>query len=278
MFAAISSHSYSKAPILTFYFTIREVRKSPDYPDRTTQYGLGRPTKPLGSNIFEPTGDHDYKVYYFDGSQVSELTIEAFAQVIQSGAIEQFKTASMFYNFTASRFWCIDFDATQNPVGDGLNYDNDPEDSNDSEDDDEEETPMDWMPLGFTWPRTPHNPDQPTGMSTIEITGWTGNAQLYMTRQGQRWPERLLPPNYQPIDQRFQNLAGYQPPYGSLNGDLAVLIALVGFTARPDSDYVDSALKRCIRGTRWVHPSGGNTGCKFFILKSNSIITVPNFT
>jgi hypothetical protein len=191
------------------------------------------------------------------------VTIDQFRDVIQSGALEPFKTASVYYNFTASRFWCINFDATQNAVGDGLPYDNDPEDSEDSDDDEDEDGPMDWTPLGFLRPLAPNN--DPTGMSTAAITRYVANAQLYMTRQGQRWPERLLPPNYQPIDQRFQSLVGYQAPYGTLNGDLAVLIALVGFTARPDRDFVDAALKRCIRGTRWTHPSSGHTGCRFLL-------------
>jgi hypothetical protein len=238
-----------------------------------------RPTKPQGSNVLlhdlrdrpniGPVGNHNYEAYFYNADHGRVGTVERATLAEYLPQLEPFRTASLFFDHTAHRFWCVDFDAIENPVGDGLPYDADP-DSEASDEEEEEPFPrMDWMPLGFRW-QISADGVTPSGLSTLEVSAWTLNPQVHATRGEQNWPDRLLPPNYHPADVRYRQLIGYQPPFGSLNGNLAALIALVAYSASPRDNNVRDALIRCIRGTQWQTPHAAN-GCKY-PLKSESII------
>jgi hypothetical protein len=239
------------------------MRRSADARPRPTPVGDMRPPKPYGNNILlensasrSRPGDHGSEAYYFDGSQVQTITPGQLANASQN--LRPFRTASIYFDHTTFRFWVVDFDATSLPVGDGLDHDNDP-DSDDSgaEGEDNAILRMDWTPLGFAW----HN-DQKLGLSTIDIS-YSGNSQIFGTRADQNWPSRLLPPNYHPPNARLHGVSNADAPFGSLNGNIAVLIALVAYTANPTGNHVRNALLHCIKGTRWRSPRN-DVGRMFF--------------
>lgn len=221
-----------------------------------------RPPKPLGSNIAlhnhpqaHLLGHHDSHAYYFDGSRVQAVTIDQLVAV--QGNLVEFRTISMYFDHSASRFWLVDFDATTNAVGDGQVHDEEPDsDDSDAEEEVNDETDMsiDWIPLTFRWERSIEN-DVPLGLSTIEIAG--SRLQLFATRDDQTWPNRIFAENYLPIHHRLRGLPRQAAPFGSLNGNLAALIALVAFTAVPTGHDVHDALLHCIRATRWRSPHEG---------------------
>jgi hypothetical protein len=223
--------------------------------------GHPKPKKPLGSNVMVPQ-EHSGRrnPYYFNGSAVQEISHQALASVISE--LENFRSISMYFHRTSNSFWAVDFDATLMAVGDGLPHDveEDSDCSDENDADEDEALTLDWTPLSFDWSLDPDRA-QTIGLSSVAL--YEGKFQhIYCTRDDQRWPEMLLPMTYHPSDSRLRHASSCSAPFGSLNGNLAVLIALVAFTASPRDDHVKNALMRCIRGTSWRSPASSGGGCK----------------
>lgn len=239
-----------------------------DLPDRTTRLGLWCPLKQLGTNVVVPA-QHNSNLYYFDGQSVTSFNLANLLTLLGNGSVVEYKTVSLYFCRTALRFWVVNFDATTQAVG-AEEEDDDSEDSDDEQMEDPGNPPNtnepnlnlenDWAPLSFTWPRIPGR-NRHTGQSTLN-TVHAGHAQLYATRSDQTWPSRLLPLNYQPLTLDRSNMTERQPPFGSLNGNLPLMIALVAFTASPNGSMVHDALLRCIQQGGWHHPAERGTGCK----------------
>jgi hypothetical protein len=260
-----------------FFFTVQEIRIHPEVPPRSTRFGMFKPPKPLGSHVplqntpLRFDNLHAQSAYYFDGAQVVPGPNDELSRRLAIREIELYREVSMYFDHTVSQFWCVDFDATANPVGDGLPYDTneasgdweeDDDDYDDYDDNPNQSARMDWTPLGFKWPLSPDG--MPNAISTIAVKDPHLYNTLYMTRQDQTWPARLLPSNYLPADLSYRNMMGYYSPHGALNGNLAALIALIAFSASPRDDHVDRALTRCIRNEQWQAPEPmlGSNSCK----------------
>jgi hypothetical protein len=119
---------------------------------------------------------------------------------------------------------------------------------------------MDWERIRFHWP-IDTTTGRPSGVSTVGFPH--SQDHLYMTRADQGWMASLLPSGHLPPgNSRRRDLpGGYLPPWGSVNGNLALLIALVAFTASPNGNNVTQRLKDCLRshGQSWVPPNNHNS-------------------
>jgi hypothetical protein len=238
-----------------------------NFAPRTTQNGTYLPKRALGSNRLRPARssaqepNHYSRAYYFDGISVRDVTRGDLNARIP--LLELFRTVSMYFDHSTSRFWLINFDATLRAVGEQTNddqnqSDSDSDDDDDDDDDDDNEFLVDWRVLEFDWAKV-NRSNAFTGLSSAVVVG--SQNQLNITRFDQAWPERLLPRNYQPRDPLSRHVPNTQPPQGVLNGNLAILIALVAFTARRWSD-VRNVLMHCIRGTAWLDPpQHSGAGC-----------------
>jgi hypothetical protein len=157
--------------------------------------------------------------------------------------------------YSQGTMWIVDYSANERAVGNG--HEQDRESSSDEEPDgDGEEADRvyyDWELMRFRHPGG--------GESWLDYAGDQQN--LYARRHGQTWPLFLLPDAYLPR-QSHRDVHGRRPPYGSLNGNLAVLIGLTAFTADPIAHNVHATLMHTIRGQDWTLPPNQQRGigCK----------------
>jgi len=179
---------------------------------------------------------------------------DAFSGLLNRGDVIECKAASVYHQ--ASNFW-------------GVNYDITDPNEEDSDDSDSPE-PMDWSLVRFTRPIAGH---RPIGSSYVDVIGQYED--LYATRQNQNWPTLLFPDPYQ-ADIRHQNLRNRVPPYGSLNGNLCVLIALLAFSASPLGTSVHQTLMSCIHPTGWRDPIG--TRAHGWLPKRGIVVTLYVFS
>lgn len=243
-----------------FYFRVTEIGQREDVPDRLNASGLWCPPQSLGENIIKvDDGTHNSYVYCFHGQDLSTFDLSTLVQYARDENIVEYRTVSLYYCQTTSRFWCIDYDATTNAVRGSMTA-ADSAASSDTEGDEESEIDeydpaKDWNALSFTW-------DTTTGRSMLNPVG-AGRPQLFATRSDQTWPLSLLPRNYQPVDFKMRKVdGGVQPPLGSLGGNLALMIALVAFTANPEGKEVHNVFLECVQGSSWSTPSDEGAGCK----------------
>jgi hypothetical protein len=151
--------------------------------------------------------------------------------------------------------WIVDYSANERAVGNGQEQDRESSSDEEPDGDGEEADRVyyDWELMRFRHPGG--------GESWLDYAGDQQN--LYARRHGQTWPLFLLPDAYLPR-QSHRDVHGRRPPYGSLNGNLAVLIGLTAFTADPIAHNVHATLMHTIRGQDWTLPSNQQRGigCK----------------
>jgi hypothetical protein len=212
-------------------------------PPRDTPDGW-KPSKPLGSNRQTPHSTtplfcfnpQDGRVREFEGdeSQRSLLTL--------------YHTASVYYD--NGRFWCVNFDATRRQVGNGQDYEHgslsssshEDDDDDDEEDEDDYSRNMDssfvsdWRPVGFS--QDFNDPYK------SYVCAEASQQQLRIQRPDQDWINVLFPQHM------HSQLRSMNPLHGRVCGSLAVLIALIAFSVKPE--HVNERLFRtCIRGDGW---------------------------
>jgi hypothetical protein len=217
--------------------------------------GYWLPNKPQGSNIRRHQGNHDSHAFVVRGNSVTTIGNEDLGRLLIAGTVELFRTVSIYFHQTTQQYFGVHFDATRFQVGDGKDNE-----SNSDDDDSEEEvnTPIERL---MDWSRIRLNYDTTSGTSTVDFPAH-GN-QLMMTRNDQQWMPNLFPESYLPPTAN-RDMVGYSPPSGSINGNLAILVALVAFSATPNGNNVTQRLKDCLRshGQSWVPPNSHNRKIK----------------
>jgi hypothetical protein len=235
---------------LHFFFTCEEVRTTGDAPERTTPTGIWLPnlesefhTKVVNYGN-EARGIHNNWVYHFDGFRMNRILKSVFESTLSQGTVVKAKTVSIYHQ--SSNFW-------------GVLHDISPEDEEDEDDvsSNRSNGNIDWNLVRFARPT--NSSDQTIGVSSVDVIGQYET--LYATREDQEWPGLLFPDRYQPSFRR-RDREDQTPPYGSLNGNLCVLIALLAFSARPFGPYVNDTFMTCINAAGWRDPPGPRSyGC-----------------
>ena len=238
---------------LRFFFECEEVREEDNAPERRSSAGIWIPkqnsdfhTKIVDhEDVDEQPGPHNHFAYFFDGSRTNPIPKTQIQTLLSNKSIIRYKAATIYHQ--ASHFWGVDYDITDTEV----------ENDDDSDSPDE---PMDWSLVRFARPTNLDH--RPIGVSYVDVIGEHEN--LYASRQGQRWNTLLFPDPYQ-ADIRDRNARNREPPYGSLNGNLCVLIALLAFSASPSGASVNDTLITCINSVGWTDPIGHRgLGCMLF--------------
>lgn len=161
--------------------------------------------------------------------------------------------------FDRGRFFCVDTDAVQNAIGDGLDqprHSSDEDDADAEGEDSDEKITWDWQHVRFTY--LPDNSSQ-IGFALAED-------RLVAQRDDQTWPRILLPDSYHARYER-QSCNHLAPPAASLRGDLALMIALVALTASPNGDRVENTFAQSIVGAHWQTPNNKwQSGCESFLI------------
>ncbi|KAF2665720.1 hypothetical protein BT63DRAFT_73821 [Microthyrium microscopicum] len=236
-----------------FFFTIREVRVHSAAPPRHSSSGQWRPPRPAGHSILDPDaeGYHHTTSYSYNTATHTIFDLRTPDPRDQFEGLQQCRAVTLY--FEGATIWCIGVDATQHIIGNGRpanlpDEDDDDEDADGSDDEGAAET--DWQPIHF---------NHIAGGST-QIDYGLEQTRLFASRNDQTWQDMLLPTGYRPIAHR-RNIPNRVPPYGSLSGNLAILLGLVALTADPDEAYhVHMMLQHCIQGQNWQTPLNNN-GC-----------------
>jgi len=203
----------------------------------------------LGWNKKQKAGDnapyHNKVGYYFDGTQVTTTTREALAQLLVDEQVKKAKTVSIYHN--GHFFWAVDFDASKSAVADGAKPNTALDDHRSSSGSADSEL-MDWTLVRFNTVDIPSG--RVEGMSSVHIGGSLDT--LSGTRSGQTWPQFLFPDRNKPEHRRNRNRTDVEKPFGSLSGDLCVLLALVAFAMSIEN--VHHGFTYCVRGNGWQAP------------------------
>ncbi|TID13440.1 hypothetical protein E2P81_ATG11664 [Venturia nashicola] len=220
-----------------FLFQIDRIEETPGIRPRLSQHGFWLPPRTLfGSQIKE--GHTTRKLFCFNGKTVTNWEDE-----LPSAAVLH-RQISMYHS--AGHFFIVPYDATRNQVGNGrqvdrgAGFDDDDEDAEADEDSEVDPTTVDWSVLSFHWKGEAY-----TSEAMIDARWHRLNTQ----RPDQAWVQELLPDSHHAEHSRHTR----EPKYGALNGDLAILIALVAFSGH--ASFVERAVKHCIR-----HVHGENGG------------------
>ena len=236
-----------------FIFQANRIRQNDNARSIRDVHGQWQPPRALhGSQI--RLGQSTNKYFYFNGertTQINELPQQA----------EIYRTVSMYY--FSGHFYMVPYDCTLFPVGNGRADDGEDglSDEEDAEGEEEAEEPeinsIIWSLLRFHW--LPQN-----FVSEARIGG--SYARLNTQRADQRWVNKLLPSAYRAD---FSRRTG-DPRYGGLNGDLAILIALLAFSAYDGAtcDVFESSV-RGVHGANggWrMHGQHDEEGCGYSLL------------
>jgi hypothetical protein len=197
----------------------------------------------------DTTGFHQYRAYHFDGIRLRTLDNTAFLS--STDHVELLRTTSVFHD--CGRIWVTPSDVTK--IG--------------PHSDDDDPSFIFWNFLTFLWP--PEKYDLATnqvvhhGHSTVTHHG-CHHDQLYAQRDDQMWHKYLLPSGFHQDSEDRHKVPGAQPPFGSLNGNLSLLLALLGLTADSETDNVEATILRCVRGGSWQTPDEYHGyGCEYFV-------------
>lgn len=161
----------------------------------------GGPSPPswFGGNL--DTNPLDRFLFYCNGDR-----IDAVDRI--PSQCQRYQTHSVYYQ--NERFWIINYDAIDNPIGD----DHPPEQRGTPDSD----RWIGWCDLMFNW-------DDATGISHATVAG--GHPRLLQQHSDHDWPRYLLPTQYHAetvtVDDRE----------GGLNGEISLIIALVTLTMYP---------------------------------------------
>jgi len=230
-----------RMPDLRFWFEIHDLCESSrrNEPSRS-RHGTWEPPRDRRMNqdgLGNP-GNHNRSLYFFNGN-----SLEQWQQLPPNyyNQLQPFGQVSMYYDHDL--FWCVPFDASHHHVGDGGR--SRPSHRNRASSEDENTPTYDWSQISFVH-------DTQLFSSRINING---HPKLIATRDDCSWPERLLPNHYHPVG-CYRGVPNQSPPFGSLYGNLGMLICLIGFSADGNNNEgVTQALGGCIRGTQWRAPA-----------------------
>jgi len=215
---------------LPLVIEVRELEKAAGVPDQylggVWQPPNGQGQCVLASDPYE-TYNHHRKYFYFNGHTLYDISPTVFESV----QLELVRVTSAFHH--SGRISVFPDDVTQ--------FEAAPEDQGDDV--------IFWHHLTFRWPVRANG--APVGYSVV--CGNTGTENhMYADREGQTWNRKLFPDPYR-ADRHRRSIRA-NPPIGSVNGSVSLLIALLAFTARPEGPHVENTLKNCIRAGPWGEP------------------------
>jgi hypothetical protein len=261
-----------------FHFTVRELEPYQHTAPRFTEAGHWLPPRPRFHNRvvvddrdpIQPNGlractygYHNYTSYSFDSD--TNALYERREAIPNIHGLRPIREVSMYY--AQGTIWLVDYPVNGRSVGNGRERNG--EDSSDEEDQDamgeEDRVDYDWEMLRFRHPGG--------GESLVDYAADQG--QLHATRRDQTWPSYLLPDTYLPQPSRHR-VRHRNEPYGSLNGNLAVLIGLVAFTADDISYNVHQTLMHTIRGASWTLPPNQVRGIGRMFPSLPLCLTIPS--
>jgi len=184
-------------------------------------------------------------VYHFDGTEVTAISKQNLLDLEEAQDVKEAKSISIYYD--GDFFWAIDYDASLQPVDNGCKP-NQARSDHRSSSDSEGGLRMDWSPVRFNPVELPSGHIE--GMSSVHIVG--SDERLYGTREDQIWPRFLLPNRMRP-GHRHRNRTDVGEPFGSLTGDVCLLLALLAFAS--PVEHVHHTFTTCIRGDGWQAPT-----------------------
>ena len=191
------------------------------------------PLKGYGNNVKKS----DPRIFHFNPSDTEENVTSCLAALPSSAHLH--KTYSVY--FERAIFWTVDYDATDEQVGDGRELDRSPHSSTASSDlgaaDEQVDNKDEWAPLKFG-----HRYNQRSYVSRREEA-----SRLCVWRPDQEWATKLLPDtcSAQVKDKTTDR------SQGGLIGELPLLVSLMAF-AIPENRLVDG-LCQSMRSP-WVTP------------------------
>ena len=154
------------------------------------------------------------------------------------------------------QFYMVPYDCTLYPVGSGRANDDDSSEEEDAEGEDEnaelEVNSITWSLLRFHW--------IPRGF--VSEAWFEGQyPRLNTQRPDQRWVNKLLPSAYRAEYSRRTD----DPLYGGLNGDLAIQIALLAFSAYDGAtcDVFEHSVRGVHNGGWRMHNRHDEEGCEY---------------
>ena len=194
-----------------FIFQANRIRQNDNLRSIRDAYGRWQPPRALHGNQIR-LGHSTNRYFYFNGDRTAEI------EQLPHGA-EEYRTVSMYY--CTGQFYMVPYDCTLYPVGSGRADDSGSSDEDAEGEEEAEELEINsitWSLLRFHW--------IPQGFIS---EAWFDGAypRLNTQRSNQRWINKVLPSTYRAdFGRRTED-----PMYGGLNGDLAILIALLAFSA-----------------------------------------------
>jgi hypothetical protein len=238
---------------------VQELKKREDIP---SQFLGGVFQAPNGEGqcvlAIDPYGTHLHhrKTYYFDGQIWHDLPDPK--PFHDHGLLQLVRVTSAFYH--SGRITVYPDDATQ--------FQADPEGEGDDV--------IYWHHLTFRWPVWEvHGQTRRIGYSVACLRNGHED-HPYAARDGQTWHKKLFPQGHRPTDREHRRMRA-NPPIGSLNGDLSLLIALLAFSADPEGEHVEETLKGCIRAGSWAEPHREEEdGCEFASCSKSSGIVLTH--
>jgi hypothetical protein len=256
----------------TFYVKLFEMTQSPYVRPRTGTDRHWMPSKTSEGNVLlsrSEAGDHHDKIYRFKHGRFLRYSRSSFKEKEDDGKIVLQRIATTYFSHSGNCFFVVEGDPMVHQIGDGIDSPvNSISNLADLGGDMDTELEMfrDWQQITFDY-----NEEDSSRINT-ENAGLS--TTLRMTREDQDWPGPLLPRNYHPQrDYRRRN--DIRHPSGSFGGNLAILIALVAFTASRTGDDVQNTLQNCITGYWWrTPPRDGrdpHPGCKYMQWTSRTI-------
>ncbi|KIW07293.1 hypothetical protein, variant 1 [Verruconis gallopava] len=236
-----------------FIFQANRIRQNENLRSIRDTHGRWQPPRALhGSQI--RLGQSTDRFFYFNGERTAEI-----GELPQNA--ELYRTVSMYYSL--GQFYMVPYDCTLYTVGSGRANDEegDSSEEEDAEGEDEGEleiNSIDWSLLRFHW----------LSQGYLSEAWFNGSyPRLNTQRPDQHWVNRLLPSPYRAeFSRRTQDQL-----YGGLNGDLAILIALLAFSAYDGAvaDVFEYSV-RAVHGENggWkIHNRHEEEGCMFLIIE-----------
>ena len=229
-----------------FIFQANRIRQNENLRSIRDAHGRWQPPCALhGSQI--RLGQSTNRYFYFNGDRTAEIE-----QLPQDA--EEYRTVSMYY--CHGQFYMVPYDCTLYPVGSGRANDDDSSEEEDAEGEDEnaelEVNSITWSLLRFHW--------IPRGF--VSEAWFEGQyPRLNTQRPDQRWVNKLLPSAYRAEYSRRTD----DPLYGGLNGDLAIQIALLAFSAYDGAtcDVFEHSVRGVHNGGWRMHNRHDEEGCEY---------------
>ena len=239
----------NRLPVL--YFKLTVMRPSPNFRQRyDSSDRTWLPPRPHRSNL-----PYQHAVWYrYEGGRTVQM---------QTAPDSQSRQLYQTYSFycSAQKIFIYPADALRHQVGDGSDnprisrsaspdQDEDPgHDSSDDTDVDDDRENEDWAELAFS-----NDVRDGAYISHAAYRGYHG------TRLGVKWLDQGQIAELLPSRNHADGTRIVQQGQGGMTGEIAVLIALVVYSVRPDS--VSAALQHCLQTRYQPHGQTPGQGCK----------------